>query len=143
MDGALTFSIKEIAAQTGLTVATIRYYEKIGLLPRAGRKLNSHRVYRLEDVETMRMISCFKKTGMSLESMKPYLQLSHDDDLSAYPELILMMEAHKRKIVNQIASLQQIVDFLETKLKPGNTTINNNPCTLAEPEKRPPAGKKA
>ncbi|MEW9700029.1 MerR family transcriptional regulator [Paenibacillus sp. SI8] len=136
MDETLTFSIKETASQTGLTEATIRYYEKIGLLPRAERKQNSHRVYRLVDVETMKMITCFKKTGMSLESMKPYLQPSHNDDFSAHPELISLMDEHKKKIKNQIDSLQQIVDFLESKIKPGGTRINHEPCTLAEPEKR-------
>lgn len=141
MGETLTFSIKETATQSGLTEDTIRYYEKIGLLPRAERKQNSHRMYRLKDVETMRMIACFKKTGMSLESMKPYLQLSRGDDLSAYPELYALMEEHKKTIENQIASLQQIVDFLENKLKPGATRMDNLPCTLADPEKRPPAAR--
>ncbi|EFM11039.1 transcriptional regulator, MerR family [Paenibacillus curdlanolyticus YK9] len=141
MSEPLTFSIKETATQSGLTEDTIRYYEKIGLLPRAKRKQNSHRIYHLDDVETMRMIACFKKTGMSLESMKPYLQLSQGDDLRAYPELFALMEEHKKTIENQIASLQQIVDFLALKLKPGVTHIDNAPCALAEPEKRPPAAR--
>ncbi|WP_127529850.1 MerR family transcriptional regulator [Paenibacillus kobensis] len=138
MDEPITYTVKGAAIETGLTEDTIRYYEKIGLLPRAKRKPNSHRVYRQEDVETMRMITCFRKTGMPLESMKPYLQLSRGEDLSSHPELYSMMEEHKRKIEHQIASLQQIVDFLDLQLQSGGTHLHKESCTLAEPEKRPP-----
>lgn len=57
------FSIKETSEQAGLSEDTIRYYEKIGLLPRAERKVNRHRVYRLEDIHTMKLITCLKKQG--------------------------------------------------------------------------------
>lgn len=61
------FTIKQTAGQTGITEDTIRYYEKIGLLPRAERKDNGHRIYRQEDINTIRLIACLKKTGMLLK----------------------------------------------------------------------------
>lgn len=45
MKAEQTFTIKETAVQTGISEDTIRYYEKIALLPRADRKDNGHRVY--------------------------------------------------------------------------------------------------
>lgn len=114
MSEPLTFSIKETATQSGLTEDTIRYYEKIGLLPRAKRKQNSHRIYHLDDVETMRMIACFKKTGMSLESMKPYLQLSQGDDLRAYPELFALMEEHKKQLKIKSLPCNRLLIFLRS-----------------------------
>jgi MerR family copper efflux transcriptional regulator len=114
------FTIKETSEQTGLTEDTIRYYEKIGLLPRAERKENRHRVYRPEDVDTMKLITCLKKTGMSLDDMKPFLNLSFDDDLTAFPDLYDRIQNHKENIKNQMASLQQIIDFIDSKLKLGN-----------------------
>jgi DNA-binding transcriptional MerR regulator len=124
------FSIKETSEQTGLSEDTIRYYEKIGLLPRAERKTNRHRVFHPEDVETMKLITCLKKTGMSLDEMKPFLNLSYDDDLIAFPELYDMILNHKEKIKNQIASLQQVVDFIDAKLKQGNFTEQACPDTV-------------
>ncbi|WP_317618413.1 MerR family transcriptional regulator [Paenibacillus sp. PL91] len=61
MSEAKGFSIKEAAEQTGLTEDTIRYYEKISLLPRAERKENSHRIYRAEDIQKIKLINCLKK----------------------------------------------------------------------------------
>ncbi|NHN32858.1 MerR family transcriptional regulator [Paenibacillus agricola] len=114
------FSIKQTSEQTGLSDDTIRYYEKIGLLPRAERKANGHRVYRSEDINSMNIILCLKKTGMSLDDMKPYLHLSYGDDLTEFPELYRMLQDHKKNIENQIVELQIIVDFINIKLNRKN-----------------------
>lgn len=114
-----TFTIKQTAEQTGISEDTIRYYEKIALLPRAERKDNGHRVYRQGDIETLRLISCLKKTGMPLEEMRPFLAVSADADPAEYPELVERLRSHREHIVSQIASLQQVVDFIDMKLEEG------------------------
>lgn len=114
-----TFTIKQTAKQTGISEDTIRYYEKIALLPRAERKDNGHRVYRQEDIETIRLVSCLKKTGMPLEEMRPFLAVSVDADPAEYPELVELLRSHRENIVSQIASLQQVVDFIDMKLEKG------------------------
>ncbi|WP_258166300.1 MerR family transcriptional regulator [Paenibacillus sp. PCH8] len=110
------FSIKETSEQAGISEDTIRYYEKIGLLPRAERKANRHRVYRPGDIHTMKLITCLKKTGMSLDEMKPYLQMSMDSDLADFPDEQEMLVNYRKKVESQIASLQQVVDFINEKL---------------------------
>ncbi|MEK4517012.1 MerR family transcriptional regulator [Paenibacillus sp. FSL H8-0122] len=139
-DLAQGYSIKETAERTGMPEDTIRYYEKIGLLPRAKRKGNSHRIYSDADLEMMQMISCLKKTGMSLDDMRPYLNLSLDTDLSGYPELHEMIRNHRSKILEQIASLQQIVDFIDVKIEQG--TLGPQTCELTGDRKQMPRGRK-
>lgn len=134
------YSIKETAERTGIPEDTIRYYEKIGLLPRAQRKGNSHRIYSDQDLETMKLIACLKKTGMSLDDMRPYLSLSLDSDLSEYPELHEMILNHKQKILEQIASLQQIVDFIDTKMERGN--FGPQKCELTGDTRKMPVRKR-
>lgn len=114
-----TFTIKQTAEQTGISEDTIRYYEKIALLPRADRKDNGHRIYRQEDIHMIRLISCLKKTGMPLEEMRPFLAVSADADPAEYPELVERLRSHRENIVSQIASLQQVVDFIDMKLEEG------------------------
>lgn len=114
-----TFTIKQVAGQIGVSEDTIRYYERIELLPRAGRKDNGHRVYRQEDLQTIRLIACLKKTGMPLEEMRPFLAVSLDSDPAEYPELVERIRSHRENIVGQIASLQQVVDFIDFKLGEG------------------------
>ncbi|WP_051052335.1 MerR family transcriptional regulator [Paenibacillus sonchi] len=130
------YSIKQTAELTGITEDTIRYYEKIGLLPRAQRKGNSHRIYSDNDIETMKLITCLKKTGMSLDDMRPYLDLSLDSNLSEYPELHEMILNHKQKILDQIASLQQIVDLIDSKID--QNTLGPQECELTGGQKKMP-----
>ncbi|WP_410767759.1 MerR family transcriptional regulator [Fontibacillus sp. BL9] len=114
-----TFTIKQTAEQTGITEDTIRYYEKIALLPRAERKDNGHRIYRQENIDTIRLIACLKKTGMPLEEMRPFLGVSAETDPAEYPELVELLKSHRENIISQIASLQQVVDFIDMKLEEG------------------------
>ncbi|NIK66581.1 MerR family transcriptional regulator [Paenibacillus sp. BK720] len=113
------FTIKQTAEQTGINEDTIRYYEKIALLPRVERKDNGHRIYRQEDINTIRLIACLKKTGMPLEEIRPFLAVSADTDPAEYPELVELLRNHRENIVSQIASLQQVVDFIDMKLEEG------------------------
>ncbi|GGG71843.1 MerR family transcriptional regulator [Paenibacillus radicis (ex Gao et al. 2016)] len=114
-----TFTIKQIAKQIGISEDTIRYYEKIALLPRADRKDNGHRVYRQEDIDTIRLLACLKKTGMPLAEMQPFLAVSADADPADYPELVEHLRNHRENIIAQIASLQEVVDFIDMKLDVG------------------------
>ncbi|OMF86812.1 MerR family transcriptional regulator [Paenibacillus sp. FSL R7-0273] len=136
------YSIKQTAELTGITEDTIRYYEKIGLLPRAQRKGNTHRIYSSADVERMKLIGCLKKTGMPLDDMRPYLNLTPDTALTEYPELYEQLQTHKQNILEQIASLQQIVDFIDNKVTGSGFGTRNQDCKLTGDAKRMPVRKK-
>ena len=66
-----TLRIGELAAQTGLTPATIRYYEQIGLLPGGPRPSRSHRIYTESDVDRLELLRRLRDLlGVSLEELK-------------------------------------------------------------------------
>ncbi len=129
------YTIKQTSELTGLPEDTIRYYEKIGLLPRAKRRANTHRIYAESDVETMKLILCLKKTGMSLDEMKPYLDMSRTGDLADTPEAFKRIREYRANVLEQISSLQTIVDFIDLKLAQG-TLMNKQDCD-ADPQEGP------
>ncbi|MFD2329140.1 MerR family transcriptional regulator [Cohnella sp. GCM10020058] len=137
MKTELAFTIKQTADLTGISEDTIRYYEKIALLPRAERKGNGHRVYGEEDLRTIRLLACLKKTGMPLEEMRPFLTVSADADPAEYPELVAQLRNHRENIVSQIASLQQVVDFIDIKLEEGRYRGECPSEEQAESKKKP------
>lgn len=140
MKAEQTFTIKQAAEQSGISEDTIRYYEKIALLPRAERKENGHRIYRQEDIQTLQLISCLKKTGMPLEEMRPFLTVTADADPAEYPELVERLKKHRENIVSQIDSLQQVVDFIDMKLEAGRYRRPDDSCNTKEEVKaKPPA----
>ena len=103
-----TFSIKQISQQIGLSEDTIRYYEKIELLPKVKRNDIGYRAYSLEDRELLNSIVCLKNAGMTLDQIKQYAKLN---TISERYEMLL---THKKNIEDQMSELQRII---EIKLK--------------------------
>lgn len=136
MSEAAGFSIKEAAIQSALSEDTIRYYEKIGLLPQPDRKSNRHRIYHAEDLTVMKLITCLKKTGMSLDEMKPFLGLTKESNLIEHPDLQAKLNQHKENIQHQIDSLQMILDVIDSKLSSGN--MLPEACVLDDSTKKLP-----
>ncbi len=70
--------IGELAAQFGLNPKTIRYYEEIGLLPRAGRSASGYRLYDKRDVERLGFIRRAKTLGLSLDEIRDILAVQQE-----------------------------------------------------------------
>jgi DNA-binding transcriptional MerR regulator len=106
-------SIKQAAEFTGLSEDTIRYYEKIGLLPYADRKASGHRMYSKHQLEGMVFLTRLKATGMTLEEMKRFRKLYERGEASL-PQRISILIEHKNRIQNEIDRLletQRIIDY--------------------------------
>jgi DNA-binding transcriptional MerR regulator len=102
------FSIKQISEQIGLSEDTLRYYEKIGLIPKVNRNNLGYRVYSLENKDLLTTILCLKYIGMTLDQIKLYTKI---DSISERYEMLLR---YKEKMQDQMAELQK---FMEKKLK--------------------------
>ncbi|WCK56224.1 MerR family transcriptional regulator [Aneurinibacillus sp. Ricciae_BoGa-3] len=69
------FTIGEAAKRLGLTTHTLRYYEKINLLPEVGRRgTNSARLYTEEDLQFIQFLISLKETGMPLTHIAHFVQ---------------------------------------------------------------------
>ena len=125
-------SIKQAAEFTGMSEDTIRYYEKIGLLPYAERKASGHRTYSRDQLEGMVFLTRLKATGMTLEEMKRFRQLYEKGDASLTERVFLLTE-HKKRIQNEIDRLletQRIIDYKIDHYYEAlvNPDINNTAC---------------
>ena len=74
--------ISDAAAASGCHLETIRYYERIGLMPRPERTDSGYRVYREKEVDRLRFISRGRELVFSLEEIRSLLLLEHDVSLS-------------------------------------------------------------
>lgn len=72
------WKIGDVAAQTGLTVRTLRYYEQIGLLPPAERQAGGHRVYTPTHVERLYRIALLRRLGTPLTEIAEALDTGAD-----------------------------------------------------------------
>lgn len=114
------YTIKQASTLSGLSIDTIRFYEKAGLLSAINRLPNGHRSFLPTDIERMKLIICMKKAGLTLEELKSYLDTAETNNMHEHPELIAGMVQHKEKLKNQMAQLQIVLDFIDQKISEGS-----------------------
>ena len=108
-------SIRQAAELTGLTEDTLRYYERIGLLPYAERKANGHRAYSRDQIQGILFLIRLKATGMTIEKMKQYQELSKQGN-STISDRYSMLEEHNRAIQQEISRLVETQKVIQYKL---------------------------
>jgi DNA-binding transcriptional MerR regulator len=108
-------SIKEAAVQTKLTAHTLRYYERIGLLPSIARDANGQRRYTAYDLGAISILQHLRKTGMPIGVMQRFVQLLEAGD-GAVPERRALLEAHQRAVRANITELETNLEAIETKI---------------------------
>jgi DNA-binding transcriptional MerR regulator len=116
------YSISETAEQTGFTVHTLRYYEKIGLLSSPNRK-SGKRMYSDGDVRLLRFMKLLKNTGMSLEDMTEFLIDGCILEMDTKPVRTTkvkkrsdILQKHLLTLEHQKQELEKIIELTEEKL---------------------------
>jgi DNA-binding transcriptional MerR regulator len=117
--------IQEVAAETGLTTRTIRYYEELGLLKPAARSEGSYRLFDPDDLERLRFIKGLRDdAGFSLAEIGQLLE----DDLARVrnrsrfrsttdaTERRAILEDAMGRVDRQVATLQTKIDRLEAMI---------------------------
>src|SRR5258708_19124149 len=111
-----SLTIQEAAEKTGLTVHTLRYYERIGLLMPIGRAANGHRRYSQQDISLIRTLNLWRQTGMPLVDLQRYVKLIQEGDATA-GERRALLEAHRKTVVSQIEELQATLQLIDFKIQ--------------------------
>lgn len=96
-----------VAERTGASVPTIRYYEQIGLLPKARRQPGGQRTYGEPDVERLTFIRRCRDFGFGLDDIRNLVSLMQDGDRSC-GEVRDIASAHLNSIVRQMRELREL-----------------------------------
>lgn len=109
------YSAKETAQMTGLSTATLRYYEKEKLLPQIARNSQKYRQYTDEDIEWIKMIQCMRMANIHIHSIKEYvaLLLLGGETLE---QRFAMVQNHMEDIKKQMTDLQNAFELTQKKL---------------------------
>lgn len=110
------YSIGQVAAKTGLTVHTLRYYEKEGLLPFVRKSSSGLRMFSDNDLGWLSIIECLKKTGMPLKGIKQYIDWFRKGD-STLPQRLEMFKQQQLKVLAQIEQFQKYLQKIDYKVK--------------------------
>jgi DNA-binding transcriptional MerR regulator len=113
METGLT--IQQVAQQTGLSIDTLRYYERIGLLEPVGRAQNGHRRYTQHDLAWIDLLIRLRNTAMPRAQMVRYAQLRRQGS-ATLTERRLMLEQHQHSLEQHMQKLEQHMAALQQKI---------------------------
>ncbi|WP_417277593.1 MerR family transcriptional regulator [Celeribacter sp.] len=107
--------IGELAKRSGLSAHTIRYYERIGLLPYADRDAGGRRDYDEAILVWIAFLDRLKTTGMPIREMLQYAKLRAAGDHTG-PARQRILEAHRDRVRAHVRDLQASLLVLDTKI---------------------------
>jgi DNA-binding transcriptional MerR regulator len=109
-------NIKKVSEQTGVSADTIRYYERIGLLPRVRRNKSGVRDFSEQDIAALEFIRCFRSAGMSVESLIEYMSLVEEGEGTEKARMKIL-EEQREKLISRIVELQAAKERLDYKIE--------------------------
>ena len=105
-------NIGQASAASGVSAKMIRYYESIGLIPKAGRTGAGYRVYSATDLGTLRFIRRARDLGMPIERIRLLVGLWHDEARSSGDVKRVALE-HVSELRGKIAEMAAMCEALE------------------------------
>lgn len=107
--------IAEVSKQYDISADTLRYYERIGLLPRVHRNASGMRDYDETDLARVKFIKCMRGANVSIEALIEYMQLFAEGDATLAARKAILEE--QRDLVRErIAEMQAGLDRLDYKI---------------------------
>lgn len=109
-------TIAEVSKLYDLSQDTLRYYERIGLLPTVNRSKSGIRDYTAEDCRWVEFIKCMRGAGLAIEALIEYVALFQQGDETIAARKDLLVE-QRRQLAERIAAMQKTLDRLDIKVE--------------------------
>ncbi|GAA0282060.1 hypothetical protein GCM10010302_19920 [Streptomyces polychromogenes] len=109
------YTISEVEARTGLTQHTLRWYERIGLMPHVDRSHSGQRRFSDKDLGWLAFVGKLRATGMSVADMVRYAELVREGDHTV-DERRALLERTRREVLARVAELTDALDVLDCKI---------------------------
>ncbi|WFR61304.1 MerR family transcriptional regulator [Paenibacillus amylolyticus] len=126
----MTYSIGEVAKKLDLTVYTLRYYDKEGLMPYVERNTSGTRLFKDSDIDFLKIIQCLKLTGMPIKDIKDFIEWCSEGDSTLkqrydmFTERKAIVEAQMEELRKTMEVIEHKRSYYETALEAGTEEIH-------------------
>lgn len=110
-----TVGIRELSHRTALSMDTLRWYEREGLLPLVDRTASGQRRYGPAAVRFVRLVQALRRTGMPVADVRTFVQLG-GGELAHHRERMAMLEGRREAVAERIAQLRNDAELIEEKI---------------------------
>ena len=111
-----TYAPQEVAARTGFSLDTLRYYERIGLLDDVDRTSGGRRVYTDDHLDWLGILHCLRNSSMPVREMRHYAELAREGDATEAQRLRILLD-HRQRVLDRIAELQEALRVVDHKIE--------------------------
>ncbi len=108
-------TIKEVSKKFGISQDTLRYYERVGMIPPVTRTSGGIRDYNESDLAWVSLAVCMRSAGLPIEAMIEYVKLYQQGDLTIPARLQLLLD-QKAVLTEQIRQIEQTMKKLDYKI---------------------------
>jgi DNA-binding transcriptional MerR regulator len=115
-------TIAEVSKKFGLSPDTLRYYERIGLIPRVNRNKSGIRDYTEEDCKWIEFIKCMRSAGVQVETLVEYVTLLQQGDKTIEARKQILIE-QREKLLSRIEEMERALERLNFKIKEYETKL--------------------
>jgi DNA-binding transcriptional MerR regulator len=116
--------IAQVCKKSGLSADTLRYYEKIGILPKVGRTSGGLRDYSQSDLDWIELIKCMRHAGVSVQSLQEYLRLFELGDATVMARKQILIN-ERRRISAKLTELTKLIERLDYKIEVYDSVIRD------------------
>lgn len=109
-------NMKQVTELTGVTADTIRYYERIGLIPPVKRKETGVRDFDEEDIRWIEFTRQMREARISVESLIEYISLFKDHDDATIPARVELLVDERNQLEERIHQMQIALERLDYKI---------------------------
>jgi len=115
-------TIAEVSKKFGLSPDTLRYYERIGLIPRVNRNESGIRDYTEEDCKWIEFIKCMRSAGVQVETLGEYVTLLQQGDKTIEARKQILIE-QREKLLSRIEEMKRALERLNFKIEEYETKL--------------------
>lgn len=108
------YTMKQVCDEVGISYETLRFYYNEGLIPNVKRDKNNYRLFDEKNIAWVRSLQCLRKCGMSIKTMKEYLELSIQG-ASSVAKRKELLGIQKEILEAKMNEIQESLDFVNNK----------------------------
>ena len=121
-------TIKEVSEKFGISQDTLRYYERVGMIPHVTRTAGGIRNYQESDLGWVEMALCMRSAGLPIEAMIEYVRLFQEGDETIPARLQLLLD-QREALIEQQAQIDSTLNRLNYKISRYEKAIETGELT--------------
>lgn len=109
-------TIKEVSEKYDISQDTLRYYERVGMIPPVTRSSKGIRDYQEKDIGWVELAKCMRSAGLSIEAMIEYVRLTQEGN-STIPARLQLLSEQREELIEQRKKIDATLKKLSYKIE--------------------------